>query len=173
MRYGTAQANVAWLYERGVPPYVKADFTIAERYYKMAADQGDVPSTRRLGDLYFYGLVGSAPDMRRAFEAYRSYGDDAESLHSLAHMYEHGYGTEKNVTLARATYERALALSAAAQRNTSMQSLPSKEGALASDLALLSLNLKESLSSAASVFRGLFSGSSPPPPPPAPPSEEL
>ena len=33
------QANVAWLYEQGVPPYVEQDYTAAERFYKLAAKQ--------------------------------------------------------------------------------------------------------------------------------------
>ena len=62
------QANLAWLYEQGVPPHVSKDYEAAERYYKLAAKQGDVPSQRRLGDLYYYGLVGGEPNMRLAFE---------------------------------------------------------------------------------------------------------
>ena len=35
----TTQANLAWLYERGVAPEVPKDFDAAERYYKLAAAQ--------------------------------------------------------------------------------------------------------------------------------------
>jgi len=264
--YRTAQANLAFLYERGVAPYVPQNYAAAHGYYSLAAAQGDVPSQRRLGDLYFYGLVGDAPDMALAFEAYQSYGSDAESLHSLAHMYEHGLGTQRNVTLALETYAKSQALrfarerracyacgfrsiyidmythvymylslsmyicmyiciymyayvyiyvytyictdidtfiyihvsyvythvhvevslvyaqvifdtyeaycSDAAKRNTSAQALSSREGALASNLAIVSLNLRETVSSAASLLGSFFSSAPPPPPPPPPLLEE-
>ena len=51
-----------------MPPNVAKDYEAAERYYKLAAAQGDVPSQRRLGDLYYYGLVGDQPDMHLAFQ---------------------------------------------------------------------------------------------------------
>ena len=66
--YRTAQANLAWLYEHGVPPYVARDYRAAQGYYQRAAAQGDVPSQRRLGDLYYYGLVDVTPDMALAFQ---------------------------------------------------------------------------------------------------------
>ena len=38
------------------------------------------------------------------------YGNDAESLHSLAHMYEHGLSTPRNATQALEMYARSKAL---------------------------------------------------------------
>lgn len=37
--YRTAQANLAWLYEQGVEPYVARDYDAAQRFYKLAAAQ--------------------------------------------------------------------------------------------------------------------------------------
>ena len=61
--------------------------------------------------MYFYGHVGAIdgqPDMQRAFDSYRIYPTDAESLHSLAHMYEHGYGCARNTSKALELYAKVI-----------------------------------------------------------------
>lgn len=83
--------NLGFFLERGVPGVVLPNASAAFRAYRLAADQGDVPSLRRIGDMFYFGH-GCERNYTRAFEIYLSNVDDAQSLFNAAWMIEMNLG---------------------------------------------------------------------------------
>ncbi|KAJ1488583.1 hypothetical protein T484DRAFT_3614451 [Baffinella frigidus] len=128
--------------------------------YEAAAQQGDVPARRRIGDLIHQGAIfaiNGTPDHARAVQAYASLPSDAEAVHSLAYMHEHGLGTDRNASEALRLYAHAAHLGRnATARGSPKESLPATEGQIASEAAAVALSIKEAARSVAASFSSFF-----------------
>jgi len=147
-------------FQQGVPGLAPPDARAAAAWYGAAAQLGDVPARRRLGDLHFAGALGmppGAPDYARALAEYAALPDDAEAVHSLGYMHEHGLGAPRNVTEALRLYARAARLGRATTRTGPHASLPAPEGRFASELAAAALTAREAARAVAATVGGVWS----------------
>ena len=132
-------ANMGYFLERGLPPLFDVNVSAAFRAYSLAAEQGDVPSQRRMGDMCYYGK-GCTQDYPRSLELYLSNVHDAQSLLSAGWMYEMGLGSTRNVTKARELYMAAEHVGER-RAHSVMQPLSSPFGHWPARLALWRLDL--------------------------------
>lgn len=81
----------------------------AEKWFRWAADQGNVRAMARLADLYWNGGVGVPPDYAEAAKWAALAAEDGEPLAMmiLGRAYKYGQGVEKNTEEARKWLNRA------------------------------------------------------------------
>jgi TPR repeat protein len=77
---------------------VPQDYTEAVKWYRLAADQGNLEAQSRLGSMYESGVVGVPQDYTEAVKWYRLAADqgDAKAQFNLAQMYENGWGVPQD-----------------------------------------------------------------------------
>ena len=123
-----AQANVAFMYDRGygVEEIVKdlsqdesqsMKFRGALKWYKHAAEQGNVDAYVKVGDYYYYGSsalsssISSVESMEQSYEKsvyfYRRAKElnNAQAMFNLGYMHEHGIGLPQDFHLAKRYYD--------------------------------------------------------------------
>lgn len=78
-------------------------------YLHRSANQGNVESRLKLGDLFYEGKGIPAPDMITAYMAYKdAYGkNNPQASFNLGYMYERGLGVPQDFFLARRYYDAA------------------------------------------------------------------
>ncbi|XP_030052207.1 protein sel-1 homolog 2 [Microcaecilia unicolor] len=111
MGYETAQSNAAYIMESQSSNILRKDavYPLAFLLWNRAAAQGNAFARVKIGDYHFYGIgtkidhATAASHYRLASEQHRS----AQAMFNLAYMYEHGLGTEKDISLARRLYDLA------------------------------------------------------------------
>jgi TPR repeat protein len=179
--YRVAQANLAFLSESSpLPlPFLNStprgqgaagpDLQSAACLYRRAADQGDVPSRRRLAALHVsapqsLGLEPAAA-AGAALQLYLESGGDSESLFGAGWIVEAGLARPPDPQHAEELYRRAEAAAAAGwrRRRPYWESRPSRWGALAARLAVWRLQAMGSWgravdAAAASVSTGYGEG---------------
>ena len=154
--YRVGQANLAFLSESSqLPPLFfdspgpgrSPDLPSAACLYRRAADQGDVPSRRRLAALHIsspepLGLE-PAPAAATALELYLQSSGDSESLFSAGWIVESGLAGPPDARRAEELYRSSEAAAAAGWRKRlpMWESRPSRWGALAARLAVWRLQV--------------------------------
>lgn len=78
-------------------PYVEQDYKIALKYFKKAADKGDVKALRRCADIYFFGQ-GIQQNFAEAIRLYSqaTNGRDLRSINRLGECHYFGKGAAEN-----------------------------------------------------------------------------
>lgn len=81
----------------------------ALRLFLRSSQQGHVEANLRVGDYYYYGLAGLAPDMSEAATHYHAAADmrNPQAMFNLGYMHEHGYGMQPDHHLAKRYYDMA------------------------------------------------------------------
>lgn len=108
------QSNAVWMLDRGYGPSEQhaSTATTIFKLYKLSAEQGNVNSLLRLGDVHYHGK-GVARDLTRAaaiyYDAYIS--RTPEAMFNLGFVHEFGTGVPKDLNLARRFYAMAAAAS--------------------------------------------------------------
>jgi TPR repeat protein len=104
-----AAAMLGAMYERGLG--VASDAGKAVTYYKQAADADDAMGLGGLGEAYFSGLGGAAPNYTTALSLLQKAAarDDMRALFRLGYMNQQGIGVPVNNAKARELYEQAVA----------------------------------------------------------------
>lgn len=71
---------------------VEKDETIAAQYYEVSAEYGDKDAALHLGKLYFHGIAGSRPNMRKAKRNLEKASDagSGEAAELLGRIYDEG-----------------------------------------------------------------------------------
>lgn len=94
------QFGLGWLYERG-DGFIFQNWAEAVRWYRLAAEQGDIQAQSRLGELYATGK-GTPKDAAQAVFWYRKAAEqgDADAQAALGTQYAIGVGVPKNLILA-------------------------------------------------------------------------
>jgi TPR repeat protein/transglutaminase-like putative cysteine protease len=87
---------------------IKVDYSEAAKWYKLAAEQGDMFSVNNLGDLYENGR-GVEKDLKKAIALYEKAANNGYHMGfvSLGSLLEHGLGLQKNPRLAWLYYRIA------------------------------------------------------------------
>ena len=95
---------MGFLYSQGQG--VGQDFVQAAKWYRMAAEQGDVDSQNRLAGLYLAG-DGVQQDYAEAARWYRKAADqgDTDAQNELGSLYGNGHGVEKDYVEAYRWFE--------------------------------------------------------------------
>ena len=137
-------SNLGALLERGVAPVIAANATLAYEAYRLAAEQGDLPAQRRMGDLCYSGR-GCPRNATLALALYEGNTEDAQSLFHAAWMVELGIGSHgPDMARARALYEASAAMAARPARRAE-HALPSPLGYMPARLALWRLDVLAAL----------------------------
>lgn len=91
---------------------VDMDGRQAVMWFKRAALRGDRESAYTLGEIYNHGLAGVEKDHTEAFRWYLAAGADEylQAMLQVAHMYEIGEGTERNILEAVSWYRKIVDL---------------------------------------------------------------
>jgi TPR repeat protein len=122
-----AQLAVARAYEIG--RQVKRNRLEAAKWYRTAAEQGNVEAQFRLGRLVHQGGDGLKQDLQMAAKLYESAAEagNIDAQNWLGYSYQHGIGLEANENSALEWYQRAAdAGHAAAQNNLGLMYLTGK-----------------------------------------------
>lgn len=119
MSNSTLQMWVGYCYDEGKG--VKEDGAKAFEWYEKAAENGNVWSMNRLGELYirrldieyslqFVYTPGSGELLSEAFRWYKAAAEKGNKVaqYNLGGMYEHGKGTEKNLEEAVRWYKKSV-----------------------------------------------------------------
>lgn len=101
-------------YRKGEAAFANRDYDEAMRWYRMAADQGDVNAELSIGGLYYFG-EGVTLDYAEAMRWYRMAADhgSAPAQYAVGSIYEHGQSVVQDYGEALRWYRMA-----AAQGNT-------------------------------------------------------
>ncbi len=78
--------------------YEMKKFDLAEKYYLIASEEGNVGAMNGLGYIYYYGRLGT-PDYEKAFKYYKMSADlgHINSMIKVSDMYKNGYYVEKDL----------------------------------------------------------------------------
>ena len=98
MEFLIAETHEAkYMTELGGEYYSERRFDLAEKYYRMAAELGDIYACSGMGYIYYYGRLGE-PDYEKAFEYYSKAAEkgDLQCAYKIADMYRNGYYVAKN-----------------------------------------------------------------------------
>jgi TPR repeat protein/serine/threonine protein kinase len=93
-------------------PYTFAkskDYTEAAKWYRKAAEQGNVDAQYKLGEIYYNGGYGVAKDYSEAVKWYQKAAEqgNAGAQFKFGDMYENGYSVSKDYTEALKWYRKA------------------------------------------------------------------
>lgn len=91
------QSHLGAVYDRGI--YDIVDHNEANKWYRMAADQGDVSAMNNLGVLYYYSA-----HYETALFWFLKAGDFPDARLNAANIYENGLGTGKDLKKAHELY---------------------------------------------------------------------
>lgn len=87
-----------YVLELGGTYYSDKEFDLAEHYYKIAVELGNINAVECLGYVYYYGRTGK-PDYKKAFFCFKEVMEktgDIEATYKVADMYRNGYYVEQN-----------------------------------------------------------------------------
>lgn len=97
-------------YQKGEAAFANRDYDEAMRWYRMAADQGDVNAELAIGGLYYFG-EGVTLDYAAAMRWYRMAADhgSAAAEYAVGSIYEHGQSVVQDYGEALRWYRMAAA----------------------------------------------------------------
>lgn len=111
LNYAPAQAEVAWMYEKGFG--VPQNYKKAIYWYELASAGGHLIATNNLGYIYINGL-GVATNQEKGFALYMKAYDQRTSdkeigplMSNIAECYEYGRGVQQDYKLALDWYRKA------------------------------------------------------------------
>ncbi len=91
-----AQALLAEMYRYGNG--VERDLQEALKWYKAAAEKGEMDAQYCLADMYYFGRDGVEKDLQEALKWYRAAAESGNrsAIYTLGHMYYYGDGVEQD-----------------------------------------------------------------------------
>lgn len=105
----SAQHNIGWAHDTGRG--VEQNYLEAVRWYRLAAEQGNMRSQSALGEIFLFGVPGVAADMAAAEKYNRLAAEQGSPISQryLGAMYEEGRGVPKNIDAAIGWYRKSAA----------------------------------------------------------------
>lgn len=89
--------------------YTEGDFKQAYKWYRRAAEAGDLPAMHQLAEDIFAGRCGMNPEESFKWKLYAANHGDGESMFHTAAWLEIGFGVQKSIKEAVMWYERTCA----------------------------------------------------------------
>jgi TPR repeat protein len=107
------------MFELGEKYYFDKNYTEAEKYYRMSAEQGNADAQNKLGNMYFDGKV-VAKDYSEAFKWYQKSAEqgNVDSQYMLGSMYHLGDGVTENLSEAVKWYRKSAEQGDASAQNS-------------------------------------------------------